>query len=310
MKYWLKKTGTLIITLLFISFLAFFAFQVLSGDPATSMLGTSATPERLAALREEMGLNDPVLLRYVRWLADFVRGDFGISYSYHIPVSEMMHAKIPITLTLTLMAGILILLLAIPIGIYSAKHQGSLADRLVTIINQVIMSVPPFFSGMVLTVIFGSILHWFQPGAYVSYTSSVPGFLWYLVFPAIAIALPKAAMTIKMLRNSLLQEMKSDYVRTAYSKGNTDNQVLYGHVLRNAFMPVLTFLGMTISDMIAYGLVVEQVFGIPGLGRMLVSGISQRDFPVVCAIIVLIGAMVVIINFIVDALYKVLDPRI
>lgn len=310
MKYWLKKTGTLIITLLLISFLAFFAFQVLSGDPATSMLGTSATPERLAALREEMGLNDPVLLRYVRWLADFVRGDFGISYSYHIPVSEMMHAKIPITLTLTLMAGILILLLAIPIGIYSAKHQGSLADRLVTIINQVIMSVPPFFSGMVLTVIFGSILHWFQPGAYVSYTSSVPGFLWYLVFPAIAIALPKAAMTIKMLRNSLLQEMKSDYVRTAYSKGNTDNQVLYGHVLRNAFMPVLTFLGMTISDMIAYGLVVEQVFGIPGLGRMLVSGISQRDFPVVCAIIVLIGAMVVIINFIVDALYKVLDPRI
>lgn len=310
MKYWLKKTGTLIITLLLISFLAFFAFQVLSGDPATSMLGTSATPERLAALREEMGLNDPVLLRYVRWLADFVRGDFGISYSYHIPVSEMMHAKIPITLTLTLMAGILILLLAIPIGIYSAKHQGSLADRLVTIINQVIMSVPPFFSGMVLTVIFGSILHWFQPGAYVSYTSSVPGFLWYLVFPAIAITLPKAAMTIKMLRNSLLQEMKSDYVRTAYSKGNTDNQVLYGHVLRNAFMPVLTFLGMTISDMIAYGLVVEQVFGIPGLGRMLVSGISQRDFPVVCAIIVLIGAMVVIINFIVDALYKVLDPRI
>ena len=299
MKYLAKKLAGFVMTMLVVSFLVFAAFAVIPGDPATAMLGTQATPEKLAALREQMGLNEPLLVRFGSWAVNFIQGDFGTSYKYQMSVGSMIAEKIPVTLTLTAMSFLIMVAVSIPVGLFCAHHAGGKVDRIVLIVDQVIMAIPPFFSGILITLLFGLVLHLFTPGGYVSYTTSVAGFLGYLIFPSVAIALPKAAMAIKLLRTSVLSEMKLDYVRTAYSRGNNTKGVLYQHVL-----------GMALADMVAGSIVIEQVFNIPGLGRILLTSISNRDYPVVQAIIVFIAFIVIFTNFLVDLLYQKMDPRI
>lgn len=310
MKYVVRKILTMILTLLAVTFFVFLSFHVISGDPATSMLGTEATPQKVAALREELGLNDPVLVQYGRWAVGLLHGDMGTSYSYRMPVTGMVANKIPVTITLTLMAFVLMVVISIPLGIYTAKHEGGVVDRIIYIINQIIMAIPPFFSGILITLIFGRIFKLFTPGGYVSYEKNFAGFVGYLFFPAVAIALPKAAMAVKLLRSSVIKEAKLDYVRTAYSRGNRTNDVLYKHVLKNALIPVVTFLGMALADMIAGSIIIEQIFSIPGLGRILLTSISNRDYPVVMAVIVCIAVLVLVVNMAVDLIYGLIDPRI
>ncbi len=309
MKQIFKKLASMLITLLIVSFLVFLAFDLIPGDAATSQLGTQATPERVEALREEMGLNRPFLVRYGTWLADFARGDMGTSYQYSQPVTNMLAGKLPITITLIIISFVMIVAVSIPMGLYTAKHQGGVIDKIITVSNQILMAIPPFFSGMISTFIFGILLKWFVPGGFVSYTKDWGAFLSYMLFPSVAVALPKIAMTVKLLRTSVLEEAGKDYVRTAYSRGNNTTSVLYKHVLKNALIPVITFLGMALSDMIAGSIIIEQVFNIPGLGRILLTSISNRDYPVVEAIIMLIAFLVVASNFLVDVLYRVFDPR-
>ena len=310
MKYIGRKLLTMLITVLIVTMLVFLAFRVIPGDPVSNMLGTSATPEKIERLREQMGLNRPLPIRYVEWLRDFFFGDMGKSYTYGSAVRSMLAGKIPITIVLTLMAFIMVVAISVPLGIYTAKHEDKWYSKAIDVLNQITMSVPSFFIGMLLTYIFGLVLRWFRPGGFVNYRDSVGGFLAYLIFPAIAIALPKAAMTIKLLKSSVLKEGKLDYVRTAYSRGNSTDGVLYKHVLKNALIPVITFLGVTLADMVAGSIIVEQVFSIPGLGRLLITSISTRDYPVAQAIVAIIACMVIVINFMVDVLYKVTDPRI
>ncbi len=310
MKYIAKKLLMMIGTLLVVSLCVFLAFTVIPGDPALKKLGTEASPELLAQTREQMGLNDPVLVRYFRWLTAFMRGDFGISYNYSIPIKGMIMNKIPITLTMAIMAFFFTVLISIPLGIFTAKHENGLFDRVITVVNQVIMAIPPFFSGILITFIFGMIFRFFTPGGFVSYTENYGKFIRYLIFPSIAIALPKIAMTVKMLRNSLIDEAAKDYARTAYSRGNNTNGVLYRHVLKNAMIPVITFLGMALADMVAGSIVIEQVFSIPGISRILLASISNRDYPVVEAIIMGIAIIVMLVNFLVDVIYRIVDPRI
>ncbi len=309
MKQIFKKLASMLITLLIVSFLVFLAFDLIPGDAATSQLGTQATPERVEALREEMGLNRPFFVRYGTWLADFVRGDMGTSYQYSQPVTNMLAGKLPITITLIVISFVMIVAVSIPMGLYTAKHQGGVIDKIITVSNQILMAIPPFFSGMIITFVFGILLKWFVPGGFVSYTKDWGAFLSYMIFPSVAVALPKIAMTVKLLRTSVLEEAGKDYVRTAYSRGNNTTSVLYKHVLKNALIPVITFLGMALSDMIAGSIIIEQVFNIPGLGRILLTSISNRDYPVVEAIIMLIAFLVVASNFLVDVLYRVFDPR-
>ncbi len=310
MRYAGKKILTMCVTLFAVTLFVFLAFHMISGDPVTSMLGTQATPERAEALREELGLNDPVLVQYGRWAAGFLKGDMGTSYSYRMPVSEMILDKLPVTITMTLMAFVWMILISIPVGLYAAKHEGGMTDRIITVVNQIIMAVPPFFAGILITFVFGMIFRLFTPGGYVSYQVNIGKFVGYLFFPSLAIALPKAAMAVKLLRSSVISEMKLDYVRTAYSRGNSKRSVLYRHVLKNAMIPVITFLGMALSDMIAGSIIIEQVFGIPGLGRILLTSISNRDYPVVMAVIVCIATLVLVVNMIVDVIYGLVDPRI
>ncbi len=310
MKYIGKKLSTTLITLLCISFLVYLAFDVIPGDAALAALGTDATPESLEALREQLGLNRPFLQRYVAWLFDFIRGDFGMSYKYQMPVAEMIGSKLPITIIMALISFFIMIAISLPVGIYTAKHSGKLTDRLIMAVNQVMMSVPHFFMGIMITYLFGLILKLFTPGGFVSYETDFGGFLAYIIFPCIAIAIPKIAMSVKMLRSSCIEEAKRDYVRTAYSKGNNTDKVLYRHVLRNAMIPVITMWGMTLADMLVGSIVIEQVFNIPGIGRILLTSISYRDYPVVETIIVLIAFVVIVTNFFVDLIYQLIDPRI
>lgn len=311
MKFFMKKLITLIITLLIISFLTFTAFSVLPGDAALSRLGQDATEEQIEALQEKLGLNDPLPERYGRWILGVCRGDFGESYRYEgTSVASLLADRLPVTVLLAVISLVIILVCAVPLGIASARFSGRWLDILTNQLTQIIMAVPPFFLGMILTYVFGLILHLFQPGKFTLPSENFWESVRYLIFPAVAVALPKIAMVVKFLRNSVLSEMNQDYVRTAFSKGNTETAVLYGHVLKNALIPVITFLAMVIAEILAGSIVVEQVFSVPGVGRLLVSSISNRDYPVVQAVVLYVTAVVVIINFVVDMLYQFLDPRV
>lgn len=310
MKYIVKKALTLVGTLLLVSFIAFLLFQIVPGDPVTSMLGTEYSEERAESLREELGINKPVIVRYVNWLTDFVKGDFGISYKYKMPVSRLISDKMPVTMYLAVITLIVIVIISIPLGVFMARFGHRKVSKIFDIINQSVMAVPSFFLGIMITIIFGLVLKWFTPGKYVSYRDDFNGFIMYLIPAAFAVAIPKIAMMVKFLKNSLIREMDSDYVRTAYSKGAGENRVLFCHVLRNGLMPAITLLGMIIAEIMAGSIVVEQVFNLPGLSVILVSSVSTRDYPVVQAIVVYIAFVVIITNCIVDILYHIIDPRV
>ena len=310
MKYTIQKTIALIITLLVITFLTFLAFEVIPGDSAEAMLGMDATEEEIAALREELGLNKPFVVRYVQFIGDAIRGDFGTSQQYRMPVSSLLATRLPITIGLAVIAFVLMVVISIPIGLFAGGKEGSATAGGITFLSQFVMAIPPFFLGMLLTLLFGIVLKWFTPGRYTPFSENAVEYIRGMFFPALAIALPKIAMTVQFLRSSVARQKKMDYVRTARSKGNSARRTLTHHILRNALIPVITFLGMAASDLLAGSIVIEQVFNLSGVGRLLVVSITNRDFPVVQAIILYIAATVILMNYLVDMLYHVLDPRV
>ena len=310
MTYVFKKTGVLIATLLLVSLLAFLAFQIIPADPVTMMLGTDYTPERAEALRRQLGLDRGVLVRYWDWLSGFVRGDMGVSYSYAVEVREVLRGKIAVTAALSLLSWFLVTAVSIPLGIALARYKGRKLEQITVSLNQILMSVPPLFLGILLTWLFGLVLRLFIPGRFVPFSESVPGCLGYLFFPALAISVPKTAKTAKLLRSAILGEMKRDYVLTAYSHGNSRWMVISRHVLRNALLPVVTYLAMSLADIVASSIIVEQVFVVPGLGRLLIASISNRDYPVALCIVVMIAFVVVVMNYLADLLTQAIDPRV
>ena len=305
----LRRAGLLLGTLLLVSALAFAAFSVIPSDPAVSVLGAEATEEQLAAFRAQHGLDLPVWQRYWSWLTGFVTGDVGRSYKYDMTVAELVGEKAKATLVLAALSFMLIVAISLPLGLIAARRQGGIVDRAVTVLTQITMSVPNFVMGIGLMYLFALVLHWFEP-KYIPMEEGLGAHLRFMVFPALAIALPKSAMTVKLLRGSILSELGQDYIRTAYSHGSSQSSALWRHVLRNAMIPVVTFLAMAIGDIMAGSIVVEQVFGIPGLGRILISSIGSRDYPAVQAIVVMLACVVVGCNFLADLLYRVMDPRI
>jgi peptide/nickel transport system permease protein len=285
------------------------AFDLISGDAASSMLGMEATEEALEALREELGLNRPLLVRYVDWLSGFVTGDLGISYNYNLPVWELVAPKILVTLCLSLMSFLLIVAVSIPLGLASVRSTGVLAGAQ-TALNQLCMAVPPFFTGIILSWVFGIMLKWFTPGDFPNLTQNFGGAMRHMFFAAVAIAIPRIAMTVRMLRSTIVSEMEKSYVRTAISRGNDRSAVLRRHVLKNALVPVVTFLAQTMAEIVAGSIVVEQVFGIAGLGRLLVASIANRDYPVVQTLVVLLALWVVLSGTVADLINLRLDSRL
>ena len=307
MKYALKRAAALLATMAIVSFLTFAAFDLIS-DTATVMLGTSATPERLAALRAELGLDRPLPVRYGEWLLGFFTGDLGVSTSYHQPVWDILAPKVGLTLCLSLMSFALIAAVSIPLGLWSAGRRRLEGAR--TALNQLGMAVPPFFTGILLSWIFGVGLKWFTPGQFPDAGRDFAGAAVYLLFAAVALSIPRVAMTARMLRGTVQEELGKDYVRTAISRGNDRGQVLRRHVLKNALPPVVTFLAQTMAEIVAGSIVVEQVFVIPGLGRMLVTSIHNRDYPVVQAIVVILAFWVVLAGTLADLIDQRIDPRL
>ncbi len=301
MKVLLRKILNLMIALLIVTLLTFLALQVIPGDPVTKMLGADATAAQAAQLRARLGLDQPVLVRYGRWLLSFLKGDPGMSYSYSMPVAEMLKGKLSVTVILTALSFAMTVFISIPLGILTARSES---------VRQLFMALPPFFIGILSVYLFGIVLKLFAPGTYVPLSESVAGGLGYLLLPALAMALPRSAMTVKMLRSSIRSQMAEDYVRTARSRGLTDSQILRRHALRGAMVPVVTFLAQSAAEIMTGTIIIEQVFTIPGLGRLLLSSIGSRDFPVVQAIVVMMAVFIILVNFAADLINMAIDPRI
>jgi len=311
LKYIVKKIGVLIFTIFLISIITFIAFSIIPGDAAITKLGNDATPQRIEELRKELGLDQNVFVRYVNWAGKAVKGDFGESIQYEgYSVSSLLLNRASYTITIGFLAIVMLLIVAFPIGIFAAKHRDTPIDGGVLMITQIFMAIPSFFMGILLTYVFGVLLKFFTPGKYIAPTEDLIGAILYLIFPAMAVALPKVAMTVKYIRNAVSDEMDNDYVRTAKSKGCDDSDILIHHVLKNAMITVLTFIGLVIAEVLAGSVIVEQVFGVPGMGKFLINAISKRDYPVVQASVIYIAIVVVVCNTLVDILYAVIDPRI
>lgn len=298
------------LTLFLVSILAFFAFNVIPGDPAQLILGTEATPESIAALHEQLGLNDSLPVRYGRWAAGLLRGDLGTSIQYSRPVSELIAERMPVTAALAVLSLLLVFAFSIPVGVSAAKKRGSAIGRTLDALTMLNLSLPGFFLGILIVWVFGVLLRVFTPGGYVDYRANFAGFLGYLIFPALAVALPNAAVAAKFIKSSVSAELESDYVRTALGKGCGEERMLYRHVLKNAMIPAITLFGMMTAEVFSGSIVIEQVFGLPGVGRLLISSVSARDFPLIESLVVYLAALVVAANFLADLLLQAADPRI
>lgn len=310
LRYVLKRLFLVLVTMLLVSFLTFLAFRLVSGDPARTMLGTEATEAQVTALRHELGLDQPFLIRYLKWLRGFFTGDLGISYSYRQPVWSLISGKLELTLLLSLMSFVLITVISIPLGILSYRYTNGFAAWPRTVLNQLCMAVPPFFTGILFSWFFGILLRVFTPGDFPDLRANLWGSLRHLFFGAVCLSIPRIAMTVRMLRATVISEMNKAYVRTAISRGNDRRSVLTRHVLKNSMVSVVSFLGQTLAELVGACIVVEQVLGIPGMGRFLVTSISHRDYPVVQAIVVILAFWVVLAGSVADLVNQAIDPRI
>jgi ABC-type dipeptide/oligopeptide/nickel transport system permease component len=306
-----KRLGTAALTLLLVSILAFAAFRLIPGDAALLSLGVEATQTQIDALRAEMGINRSFPAQYFSWLINFFTGRLGNSARFKgASVSELILSRLPVTFSLAGLSFVFIVLIALPVSLFSVKKENSVLDRIVTACTAMAISIPGFFLGVIFIWIFGVLLRFFVPGAYVSYAESPAAFWGCLVFPALAIALPNAALVVKFLRTSIFREFRGDYVRTARSKGAGHGHILRRHVLKNACLPAITMLGMIAGEIFSGSIVIEQVFSIPGIGRLLLASISARDYPVIETLVMYIACAVVMANTLADIAMPVIDTRI
>ncbi|MCW2238347.1 ABC transporter permease [Azospirillum canadense] len=304
-----RRLLTLALTAWLATLVVFAVLEVVPGDPALLMLGTSAQPEAVAALRHQMGLDRPVPVRYAAWVGGMLTGDLGTSLTYARPVAGLVAERLEITLPLALMAMLLSAGLAIPLGLLAAARQGRAGDWAVMAFGQLGIAVPSFWFAILLILGFSVQLGWFSAGGFPGWDAGVGPALKALLLPAVALALPEAAILARVTRTAALDTLREDYVRTARAKGLRRRTVLLRHVLPNALIPVTTILGLQFAFLIAGAVVVENVFTLPGLGRLLYQAIGQHDLIVVQGVVVLLAVMVVLVNALVDIACAAVDPR-
>ncbi len=305
-----KRLVTFLATLFAASVLVFLALEILPGDPALLILGIDASPETVETLREQMGLNRPALTRYLSWIGGLLSGDLGISYTYKVPVWELLGARLEITVPLALMAMVLSVAIALVLGVYAAAQHNRPGDYGVMAFSQLGIAIPNFWFAILLILLFAVNLRWFSAGGFPGWDKGLwPGFK-ALILPAIALATVQGAILARVTRSAVLEVLREDYVRTARAKGLSRRATLWRHVLRNAMIPVITIMGLQFANLLAGTIVVEQVFTLPGVGRLIFVAITQRDLVVVKDMVVLLAGLVVVVNFLVDLLYAVLDPRL
>ena len=298
------------VTLLVASLLIFLLLEILPGDPAAVILGVGAQEDTLRALRAELGLDLPAPVRYLNWLGEVLQGDLGRSYTYDTPVQELLLNRVELSLPLALLAILLSTGIAIPLGVFAASLHRKVADTGIMGFAQLGVAVPNFWFAILLILLFSVKLGWFSAGGFAGWDAGwIPAFK-SLVLPAVALALPQAAILARVTRSSVLETVQEDYIRTARAKGLSRSQALWRHAVRNALIPVVTILGLQLSFLLAGTIIIENVFYLPGVGRLLFQAIAQRDLMVVKNLVLVLAATVVLINFLVDLLYAVLDPRL
>jgi ABC-type dipeptide/oligopeptide/nickel transport system permease component len=306
-----RRLGIAVLTLFLVSILTFCAFRFIPGDAAILALGTEATDGQIEALRAEMGLDKSLPEQYVSWLFKFFTGRLGNSARFRgASISGLIMERLPVTFSLAFLSFVLSILIALPVSLLSVKRENSFSDRLVTTLTALNISLPGFFIGILFIWVFGVLLRLFVPGAYTSFQENRAAFWGYLFFPALAIALPNAALVVKFLRASIFREFHSDYVRTARSKGGSQSHILKRHVLKNASLPAITLLGMIAGEIFSGSIVIEQVFGIPGIGRLLLASITSRDYHLIETLIIYVAFAVILANTLADIAIQIVDPRI
>jgi len=310
LRYTLKRALSLGLSLAVASLVIFFVIEVVPGDPASFMLGLNAQPDTIAALRSELGLDVSKLERYLAWVGGMLQGDFGTSYTYRTPVTEMIGDRIWVSLPLALYALTLSTLIAFPAGIYAASRRGKPGDMAVMGATQLGVAVPNFWFAMMLVLIFAINLRWFSAGGFAGWDKGVAAAMKSLTLPAISLALPQSAILARVMRSALLDVLGEDFMRTARAKGLTRRQALMRHGLRNALIPVLTIIGMQFSFLLVGAIIIEQVFFLPGLGRLIFQSISARDLIVVESVVMLLVFLVILVTFLVDLAYAAIDPRL
>ena len=305
-----RRLTALMVTLLVASLLIFLLLEILPGDPAAVILGVGAQEDTLRALRAELGLDLPAPVRYLNWLGEILQGDLGRSYTYDTPVQELLLNRVELSLPLALLAILLSTGIAIPLGVFAASRHRKVADTGIMGFAQLGVAVPNFWFAILLILLFSVKLGWFSAGGFAGWDAGwFPAFK-SLVLPAVALALPQAAILARVTRSSVLETVQEDYIRTARAKGLSRSQALWRHAVRNALIPVVTILGLQLSFLLAGTIIIENVFYLPGVGRLLFQAIAQRDLMVVKNLVLVLAATVVLINFLVDLLYAVLDPRL
>ncbi|HBT72399.1 MAG TPA: ABC transporter permease [Lysinibacillus sp.] len=310
MMYILRRIILLIITILLVSIITFGVFQILPGDPVRTMLGTEADPTQIENLRSELGLDRPLYEQYVDWMKGLLTGQLGNSIRFSMPVKELLFDRLLVTMSLAGLTLIMVLIISLPLGMFAARRQNKLSDVSLSTMTQIGMAVPSFWLGMMLILYIGLQFSFFKISGYIPWTQSIAGALSTLILPALTIAIPQIAVNFRYVRTAILEQVQLDYVRTIRSKGMSEQNVMYKHVLKNSMIPILTVFGLIMAEVVAGTIIVEQVFSLPGIGQLLITAISNRDFPLVQGIVMYITVAVVMINFIVDVLYSVLDPRI
>ncbi|MEP7239431.1 MAG: ABC transporter permease [Devosia sp.] len=308
--YFLGRAGSLIVSLIVASIVIFLILEVVPGDPAQFMLGLNARPDTLANLRAQLGLDQPATARYLSWIVGMLHGDFGISYTYRTPVSELIVQRIGVSLPLAALSLFLTIVIAFPAGIIAAARRNSTTDVAVMGATQFGVAIPNFWFAIILVWVFAVILHWFSAGGFPGWDKGFWLGLKSLLLPAIALALPQASILARVMRSALLDTLDEDYIRTARAKGLTRSQALWRHAVRNALIPVLTIVGLQFAFLLAGGIIIENVFFLPGLGRLIFQAITQRDLIVVKSVVMLLVFAVIVVNFAVDLSYIAVDPRL
>lgn len=310
----LRRCLTLVLTLLATSALVFLVLEILPGNAAELLLGPDAAPEAVAALADKLGLNQSAWTRYVQWLWGLLRFELGDSYAYGSPVAELIAERLALTVPLALLAMALTTVLALSMGVYAAARHRRAGDIGMMVFSQLGIAIPNFWFAILLILLFAVKLQWFSAGGFPGWSEAQGGgvlpALQALLLPAVALAVVQAAILSRITRSAMLEVLREDFMRTARAKGLSARQALWGHGLRNAMIPVLTVMGLQFANLLAGTIVVENVFTLPGLGRLIFQAIANRDLVVVRNCVMLLAALVVIVNFVVDVLYALIDPRI
>jgi peptide/nickel transport system permease protein len=306
----IKRLAGLVLTLLVAALVIFLVLEVLPGDPAAMMMGVSATPESVAALRAELGLDRPAATRFLDWLAGFFTGNLGLSYTYRVAVGGLIAERLAVTVPLSLLALGLSVVLGVTLGTWAAAHAHRRSDLVIMGLTQLGLAIPNFWFGILLVLVFAIGLGWFPAGGFPGWAADPSLSARALLLPAFALAMPQAASLARITRSTMLETLSEDYIRTARAKGLSRGQTIRRHALRNALIPVLTILGLQFSFLLAGTIVLENVFALPGLGRLLIQAIGGHDLILIKSLVLFYVATAIIVNAIVDLAYGIADPRL